>query len=106
MISFPKANPKKNPHKKQVGEFIAIKAIEYLAQTPESLGAFLSYTGTGPADLKANIDNPVFLASVLDFMMTDESILLDFASTMDLNPQDIVKARLHLPGADTELVCS
>ena len=91
---------------KQAGEFIAIKAVEYFAAHPEALAGFLSYTGTGPAELKANINNPDFLASVLDYMMIDEPTLLDFAQSLDLNPQDIVKARLLLPGADAELVCS
>lgn len=90
----------------KAGEFIAVKAIEFFAGNPEALAGFFAHTGSGPADLKANLGNPMFLASILDYMMMDESVLLEFAKTMDLNPQDIVKARLMLPGADAELVCS
>lgn len=101
-------NPKQKGQAQSVkaGEFIALKGIEFFAQNPEALAGFFAHTGSGPSDLKANISNPLFLASILDYMMMDESVLLEFAQTMDLRPQDIVKARLMLPGADTELVCS
>lgn len=91
---------------KEAAEFIAIQAVRYMAQNPEAFGSFLVYAGVGPADLKASIQSPEFLAGVLDYLMTDEPLLLDFAKTMDLRPQDIVKARLLFPGAEGELVCS
>ncbi len=87
-------------------ELIAIKAVQYLAQNPESLGGFLAHAGVGPADLKTAISSPEFLAGTLDYMMVDESILMDFAQSMALAPQDIVKARLCFPGADGELIVS
>ncbi|NCP61961.1 MAG: DUF3572 domain-containing protein [Alphaproteobacteria bacterium] len=91
---------------REYAELIAVKAVQYLAQNPDALGGFLAYAGIGPADLKTAISSPEFLAGTLDYMMTDEPILLDFAGTMELSPQDIVKARLCFPGADGEFVCS
>jgi hypothetical protein len=86
-------------------ELIAVKAAEYMAQNPEALGGFLAHAGVGPGDLKTAIASPDFLAGVLDYMMMDEPTLVDFAKTMDLSPQDIVKARLCFPGSEGELVC-
>ena len=86
-------------------DFIAVKAVEYMAQNLETLGGFLAHAGVGPADLKESISDPSFLAGVLDYMMMDEATLLDLAKTMDLSPQDIVKARLCFPGSEGELVC-
>ena len=86
-------------------EFIAVKAVEYMAQNVETLGGFLAHAGVGPQDLKTAISSPEFLAGVLDYMMMDEPTLLDFAKTMDLKPQDIVKARLCFPGSEVELIC-
>jgi len=87
-------------------ELIAVKAVQYLAQNPEALGGFLAYAGVGPADLKTAISSPEFLAGTLDYMMVDESVLMDFAQSMQLSPQDIVKARLCFPGADGEFVAA
>lgn len=86
-------------------ELIAVKAVQYLAQNPDSLGSFLAHAGVGPGELKTAISSPEFLAGTLDYMMLDEGVLMDFAQSMDLSPQDIVKARLCFPGADGELVC-
>ena len=85
---------------------IAVKAVQYLAQNPEALGGFLAHAGVGPADLKTAISSPEFLAGTLDYMMIDEAILMDFAQSMQLSPQDIVKARLCFPGADGDYNCS
>ena len=86
-------------------EFVAVKAVEYMAQNIETLGGFLAHAGVGPGELKTAISSPEFLAGVLDYMMMDEGVLMDFAKTMDLAPQDIVKARLCFPGSEGELVC-
>ena len=87
-------------------EEIAIKAVQFLASSPEILGSFLATAGVGPGDIKQAIASPDFLAGALDFLMQDESILLEFAESMQIAPKDVVKARIRYPGADNDLVCN
>ncbi len=110
-MKIPKNKWQKNPQKKgrEAAEYVAIKAIEYFAKNPESLGSFLAHAGVGPSDLKTAMTDPKtsceFLGGVLDYMMIDEKMLLDFAKDMDISPPDIVKARLCFPGGDAEMIC-
>ena len=81
---------------------VVVHAITYLANTPEELGLFLAYSGNGPEDLRAQLHMPSFQAGLLDFLLEQETILLNFAKAEQLKPQDILLARLALPGADQD----
>jgi len=110
-MKIPKNKWQDDPQQKgrEAAEYIAIKAIEYFAANPESLGSFLAHAGVGPGDLKSAMTDPKtsseFLGGVLDYMMMDEKMLLNFAETMGISPPDIVKARLCFPGGDAEMIC-
>lgn len=102
-------NKSQNNKGQEAAEFVAVKAIEYFARNPEALGTFMAYAGVGPDDLRHALTNPKtstdFLVGVLDYLMMDEKMLLDFATEMQITPQDIVKARLCFPGASDDMIC-
>jgi hypothetical protein len=79
-------------------ETLALRALGFLAADSSRLEGFLSETGLGPANLRAAAREPAFLASVLDHIAGNESLLLELAGNLSLNPESIVAARLRLAG--------
>lgn len=73
-------------------EDIAIRALGFLASDPERLDRFLSLTGLGPENLRAAAQTPGFLASVLDHVASDESLLMALAGNLGVSPDAVARA--------------
>lgn len=78
---------------------IALRALAFLAEEPERLGRFLALSGLGPDELRSRASDPGLLGGVLDHLLADEPLLLAFAATLDVRPDEVARARRHLPGA-------
>jgi len=65
--------PKRLQNARQAAEIVAIQALSFIAGEPERLGLFLAETGIGPETLRQSAADPQFLASVLGFIMRDDS---------------------------------
>jgi hypothetical protein len=85
-----------------VAEHVAVQALSFIAGDGERLGAFLAATGIGPDQIRAAAREPGFLAGVLDYLSTDESLLLAFAAEAEFPPELIEKARMVLGSGDWE----
>jgi hypothetical protein len=86
----------------EAAEALAIQALSFIAQDAERLGRFLAVTGIGPAEIRTASSEPGFLAGVLDYLASDEPLLLDFAAMAEVEPATVDKARLVLGGASWE----
>ncbi len=80
----------------EVAEAIAIKALGFLSADSDLMGRFLALSGLNPADLREIVAEPSFLAAILDFLLTDDSLILAFASNNGLSPEDVVAAKSRL----------
>lgn len=87
---------------RKAAEALAIQALTYIAQDGERLGRFLAITGIGPAEIRAASNEPGFLGGVLDYLASDERLLLDFAATAEVEPITVDQARLVLGGGPWE----
>ena len=74
-------------------ESVAIRALGFVASRRHELDRFLLRTGLSPADLKSRPANPHHLTAILDFLITDETALQEFARTVDLPPEAAYEAR-------------
>jgi len=84
---------KKHIHNpREVAEIVAIQALSFVAADPERLGLFLAESGIGPETLRSAAADPRFLASVLDFILRDDSTVKAFANTTQLHPTNIAAA--------------
>lgn len=84
-------------------ESLAIGALAFLAEDETRLIPFLKVTGLDLAGIRREAGSPEFLAGVLDFLMSDESLLLVFAGHRGLDPNVIAAARAVLqPGFSGE----
>ena len=72
-------------------ESIGVSALLFLAGDTDRLVRFLTLTGLGPAELRAESRSPRILAAVLEHLLQDESLLL--VSSDGVPPEDIAPAR-------------
>lgn len=83
-------------------EKLSITALAFLASEENRLQKYMSLTGLDPATLRNAATEPRFLASVLEYMMQDEALLLEFAEIQALDPAAIPAAHAALsPHAPT-----
>ncbi len=74
----------------------------FLAAEPERLGRFLAVTGIGPEAIRAAAAEPNFLAGVVEHVIGDERLLLEFAAHAQINPAEVARASAALGGPDLE----
>lgn len=79
-------------------EKLAISALTYLAGEPERLGAFLAVTGVGPEAIRHAAADPAFLSGVLDYVASDEPLLLAVAEHAGVSPETVARAQIVLGG--------
>jgi hypothetical protein len=78
---------------------LAVAALGFLATDPDRLGDFLALTGIAPQDIRAAAREPHFLLGVLDHVLADEAgLLMPFAATKGIAPEDVAQARATLDG--------
>lgn len=79
-------------------ETIALQALSFLAQDEQLLERFLTSSGLRAEDLKKRLREPELLGGVLDTILGDDSVLLEFCNAVSLSPETLIKARQALPG--------
>ena len=82
----------------ELGQSLAASALAFLAADPERLSRFLDLTGLGPHNLRDAAQDPAFHGSVLEYMLADEELLLQFATDSDLEPETVALAHQALCG--------
>jgi len=80
-------------------EILALKALTFLAQSPEDLERFVTLSGVTPPTLRERADEPEILAAVLDFLLADDARVTAFCESASIDPQTLQAARRALPGA-------
>jgi hypothetical protein len=82
-----------SPERRAAAEQLALAALAYLAADATRLGRFLAATGLGPENLREAAHNPTFLPGVLDHVLSDEPMLLAFATEESIDPKVVAEAR-------------
>jgi hypothetical protein len=77
---------------------LAVGALAFIAADSDRLSRFLSLTGLGPDNLRTAAADPAFLGSVLDYLVTDEGLLVEFAADAGLKPEAVARAHAALCG--------
>ena len=83
-------------------ETIALMALSYVAERDTVMRQMVVQTGIAPVTLHGRASDPELLAGVLDFLLSSETILLDFCEAKKLSPDVIARVRQKLPGATTD----
>ncbi len=85
---------------REAAEAIAAQGLAFLAEEPRRLSRFLALTGLDPADVPSRINDPSFLAAILEHLLEDESLLLVFAAGASVAPETVPTALNVLQGPD------
>jgi len=81
-----------------IAERIATQALAFIVGDPARLGRFLAESGLGPETVRKAARDPAFLPAILDFLLSHETDLLDFAAGIDIDPKYVGIARRALLG--------
>lgn len=84
----------------QTAETIAAQALAWLAGDPEHLNAFLTLSGLSPGELMAQAADARMLGAVLDFILTEDRLVIGFCDAAALAYTVPQAARAALPGGD------
>ena len=88
------------PLPREAAEMLALEALGWLAAEPDRIGTFLGVAGAAPEELRSRAGEPEFLGFVLDFLLSDEDMLLAFCGDCNFAPDRPMRARAALPGGD------
>jgi hypothetical protein len=77
---------------------IALKGLAYLVNSRAELDRFLNMSGADHGTLRERADEPEFLAALLDFMLANEQVLVDFCSDSQTDVRAVHMARHALSG--------
>jgi hypothetical protein len=93
------------PHRKidvATAESVALEAFTFLAEDAERLGRFLDVTGLRPDTIRAAASSAGFLGAVLDYVASDEPLLIETAKALGTKPEQVMEARAALSPAEFE----
>lgn len=79
-------------------EVIALQVLGWLAGDEELLPVFQGSSGASETDLRAGASDPVFLGSVLDFIMMDDAWVVRCCDHLKIDYASLMRARQCLPG--------
>ena len=85
--------------RKEAAETLALQALGWMAGEEGVLMAFLAASGAAPEELRARALEPGFLASVLDFLLTDDAWVMAFCDAAGRRYDEPMQAALVLGGA-------
>lgn len=87
-------------NRQEVAETIALQALSWLAGNDDLFPVFLGATGASANDIAAQVAQPAFLSSVLDFVLTDDAWVTAFCDASALPYDAPMMARAALPGGE------
>ncbi len=73
-------------------ETLALQILAFLAEDGPRLGRFLAATGVRGEELQTSAGEPETLLAVTQYLLEDESLLLVFASSAGIAPEQIGQA--------------
>ena len=86
--------------RQDLAERSALSVLTWLLAEEELLPVFMGATGASSDDFRSGAADPVFLASVLDFVLMDDAWVLSCAQVLGHPPEHLVEIRAALPGGD------
>lgn len=73
---------------------MAIDILSFIASEEQHLRKFILVTGLEPSSIRSEANSTDFLIGVLDFIMSDDSMLLVFSAHKNVDP-NLIKAARH-----------
>jgi len=97
-MTFPRSGKPDPKQRQEAASAMAVAALGFIAEDGERLGRFLAITGIGPESIREAAREPDFLLGVLDYLVSDEPLLVAFAKENGFEPEHVARARDVLAG--------
>jgi hypothetical protein len=81
-------------------EALALQVLSYLLADENQTSRFLALTGSMPADLRQIASSRDLQASILEYLLSDEALLLAFCQQANIDPATIAPAHRLLSGPE------
>ncbi|MEM6621419.1 MAG: DUF3572 domain-containing protein [Pseudomonadota bacterium] len=88
------------PLAKDAAEVLGLTALGWVAADEHRAGQFFAMAGTNSDEMRARAQDPEYLGFVLDYVLSDEAMLMAFCEAADVPPDRPMRARAGLPGGD------
>jgi hypothetical protein len=88
--------------KPEQAQTIALNILTFLVSEPERAEAFLRATGMEPNEIRERASDRQFLAGIVDYILSDEQLLISFANDQEIKPDAIWTVRRALPGGQID----
>ena len=85
---------------RESAETIGAKALAWVAEDSDKLNGFLNLSGLSPGELMAQAGDPRVLGAVLDYLLTEDRMVMAFCDAMGLAYTVPQAARGALPGGE------
>ena len=79
-----------------------VGAFSFITSDEERLGRFLAVSGLRPDTIRSAAASPGFLAAVLDYVASDEPLLIALAKDLNIKPEHIMQAHWTLSPSEFE----
>ena len=86
---------------REMAETIAAQALAWVAGEAERINGFLDLSGLSPGELMAQAGDPRTLGAVLDYLLTEDRLVMAFCDEAGLAYTVPQAARAALPGGET-----
>jgi hypothetical protein len=83
-------------------ETIALGAFSYITEHEDALTRFLSTSGLRPDTIRSAAAEPGFFAAILDYVASDEPLLIVLAKELNTQPERIMEAHRTLSPSEFE----
>jgi hypothetical protein len=87
---------------REEAENVAVGAFAFITSDEERLGRFLAVSGLGPDNIRSAASSPGFFAGILDYVVSDEPLLIALAKELNTKPEHIMGARWTLSPSEFE----
>ena len=77
---------------------VALKGLAWLVNFDDELNRFLELSGLDRIDVRDRANEPEFLVSLLDFLLANEGLLVDFCQDTSIEARSVHTARHVLAG--------
>ncbi|MDW3225563.1 MAG: DUF3572 domain-containing protein [Paracoccaceae bacterium] len=85
---------------RESAEVLALQVLGWLAGNEELLPVFLGASGASQQDVRNGAQDPVFLGSVLDFVLMDDAWVVEACDAIGAPYGALFEARQTLPGGE------
>jgi hypothetical protein len=79
-------------------ETIALNALGFLAESPQAMERLTIQSGLDLTTIRKRAADRDFLAAVVDFLMTNEELLVAFCESRRIDPKSVQRAAHQLGG--------